>query len=231
MTDISVLIIDDETAVLKAVSAALKHEHITATCAKNGASALAILDANTFDLILLDIMMPEQNGFELLKEIRRRRIYTPVVLLSGRAEDSAQIEGLGLGADDYITKPFSKSVLISKIRAIVRRNSQYAVSPDILPTTVQKGSFTLQLNTQTVLKDGEEISLTSKEFSLLCLFIENAEQILSKQEIFSKVWKSNHTDDTTILVYIKKLRSKIEPDPSHPVHIRTVWGKGYQFFL
>lgn len=231
MTDLSVLMIDDEKAVLKAVSAVLKTEHIAVTCAPNGPTALAILESNTFDIILLDIIMPEQDGFELLKEIRRRRIYTPVVLLSGRGDDFAQVEGLGLGADDYITKPFSKSVLVSKIRAIVRRNLQYALSSDTLPTTVQKGAFTLQMDSQTVLKDGQEISLTSKEFSLLCLFIENPEQILSKQEIFSKVWKSENTDDSTILVYIKKLRSKIEQDPSNPVHIRTVWGKGYQFFL
>lgn len=231
MTDISVLIIDDEIPVLKAVSAALKHEHIAVTCADNGALALNILETNDFDVILLDVMMPEQNGFELLTEIRNRQIYTPIILLSGRGEDSAQVEGLALGADDYITKPFSKSVLISKIRAIVRRSNHYTITSDSFPTTIKKGAFVLHMDSQMVLKDGKEISLTSKEFSLLCLFIENPGYIFSKQELFSKVWKNDNTDDTTILVYIKKLRSKIEQNPSNPVHIRTVWGKGYQFLL
>lgn len=231
MPDISILMIDDETAVLKAVSSALKKEHMKVSCADNGTLALEILDKNEFDIILLDIMMPGQDGFDLLKEIRRRQIFTPVILVSGRDEDSAQVEGLGLGADDYITKPFSKSVLSSKIQAIVRRTNQYSQSQTAIQTTVNKGPFTLHMDSQTVQKDGQEVSLTSKEFALLCLFMENPEYVFSKQELFSKVWRSDATDDNTILVYIKKLRSKIEENPSAPVHIRTVWGKGYQFFF
>lgn len=231
MPDISVLIIDDETAILKAVSTVLKRESMNVTCTDNGKTALKLLKENSFDIILLDIIMPQQDGFDLLKEIRQDKIYTPVVLLSGRGEDSSQVKGLELGADDYITKPFSKSVLVSKIQAIVRRSNQYSSPSDGLNTPVQKGSFTLRMDSQTVLKNGREISLTSKEFALLCLFIENPEHIFSKQELFSKVWKSDSTDDSTILVYIKKLRSKIEADPSNPAHICTVWGKGYQFFL
>ena len=125
MSNISVLIIDDETAVQKAVSAVLKREQMDVSCAGSGQLALDILKENTFDIILLDVIMPEQDGFDLLAELRRRRIYTPVILLSGKTEDAAQVEGLGLGADDYITKPFSKTVLVSKIQAIVRRTRQY----------------------------------------------------------------------------------------------------------
>ena len=172
MPDISVLIIDDEPSILKAVSMTLKQEHIAVTCADNGALAL-----------------------------------------------------------DYITKPFSKTVLVSKIRAMVRRTNQYVLSSDEAITEVKKGSFTLRMESQTVLKNGKEISLTSKEFSLLYLFIENPEYIFSKQELFSKVWRSDNCDDSTILVYIKKLRDKLEDDPSHPTHICTVWGKGYKFCI
>ena len=197
----------------------------------NGALALDILKANTFDLILLDIIMPDQDGFSILKVIRSSQNYTPVILLSGRGEDSAQVKGLELGADDYITKPFSKTVLVSKIRAMVRRTNQYVLSSDEAITEVKKGSFTLRMESQTVLKNGKEISLTSKEFSLLYLFIENPEYIFSKQELFSKVWRSDNCDDSTILVYIKKLRDKLEDDPSHPTHICTVWGKGYKFCI
>lgn len=238
MNDISVLIVDDETAVLKSVSTVLKREQIHVTCAQSSREALEVLKENSFDIILLDIMMPEQDGFSLLKELREKKVLTPVILLSGREEDAAQVEGLGLGADDYMTKPFSKTVLVSKIRAIVRRTQQYtAPSPaptsasDSMQTLVQRGPFTLHLDTQTVLKNGKEISLSSKEFALLCFFLENAETLLTKQEIFSKVWKSDSPDNNTILVYTKRLRDKIEDNPAAPKHLTTVWGKGYQFFL
>lgn len=148
MPDISVLIIDDEPSILKAVSMTLKQEHIAVTCADNGTLALDILKANTFDLILLDIIMPDQDGFSILKVIRSSQNYTPVILLSGRGEDSAQVKGLELGADDYITKPFSKTVLVSKIRAMVRRTNQYVSSSDEVITEVKKGPFALRMDSQ-----------------------------------------------------------------------------------
>lgn len=233
MSDISVLIVDDETSILKAISAVLKHENIQAVCALNSREAFEYLGRQSFDVILLDIMMPEQDGFSMLKELREQHILTPVILLSGREEDSVQAEGLGLGADDYMTKPFSKTVLVSKIRAIVRRTQQYtaALSSPPMQTVVQQGSFTLHFDSQTVEKEGKEISLSSKEFALLCFFMENPGILLTKQEIFSKVWKSKTPDDNTILVYIKRLRDKIEDNPSRPEHLKTVWGKGYQFFF
>lgn len=232
MSDITVLVVDDETSVLKAISSVLKHENIGAVCASNSADAFACLRRQTFDLILLDIMMPGQDGFSMLKELRNRQILTPVVLLSGRGEDSAQVEGLGLGADDYMTKPFSKAILVSKIRAIVRRTQQYipsAASDASLPATARVGNFTLHFDSQTVYKNDEEISLSSKEFALLCFFMENPETLLTKQEIFSKVWRCETPDDNSILVYIKRLRDKIEDDPSRPRYLNTVWGKGYYF--
>lgn len=233
MSDITVLIIDDEASVLKAVSSVLRHEKIEAVCAANSSDAFACLERQAFDLILLDIMMPGQDGFSMLKELRRRQILTPVILLSGREEDSAQVEGLGLGADDYMTKPFSKAVLVSKIRAIVRRTRQYTPIPaadTMPPTTARVGCFTLHFDSQTVLKNGKEISLSSKEFALLCFFMENPDTLLTKQEIFTKVWKSETLDDNSILVYMKRLRDKIEDNPSKPIHLTTVWGKGYRFY-
>lgn len=236
MNNISVLIVDDEQSVLKAISTVLKHEKINATCASGSREALEYLNKQSFDIILLDIMMPEQDGFSLLKTLRENQVLTPVILLSGREEDAAQVEGLGLGADDYMTKPFSKTVLVSKIRAIVRRTQQYTPAPTpaaaqtaAMQTVATLGNFTLYFDSQTVIKDGREISLSSKEFALLCLFMENPDTLLTKQEIFTKVWKSEATDDNTILVYIKRLRDKIEDNPSRPTHLTTVWGKGYKF--
>lgn len=233
MNNISVLVIDDEQPVLKAISTVLKRENIEAACADNCKDALELLNTNSYDIILLDIMMPEQDGFSFLKELREKQILTPVILLSGREEDAAQVEGLGLGADDYMTKPFSKTVLVSKIRAIVRRTQQYlkpqAPAVPAMQTVAQMGNFTLHFDSQTVLKNGKEISLSSKEFALLCLFMENPDTLLTKQEIFSKIWKSETPDDNTILVYVKRLRDKIEDNPSKPTHLTTVWGKGYKF--
>jgi DNA-binding response OmpR family regulator len=236
MNNISVLVIDDEQPVLKAISTVLKRENIEAACADNCKDALELLNTNSYDIILLDIMMPEQDGFSLLKTLRENQVLTPVILLSGREEDAAQVEGLGLGADDYMTKPFSKTVLVSKIRAIVRRTQQYMTTQPIpqtpaqtMQTVAKLGNFTLYFDSQTVLKGGKEISLSSKEFALLCLFMEKPDTLFTKQEIFSKVWKSETPDDNTILVYIKRLRDKIEDNPSKPVHLTTVWGKGYKF--
>ena len=222
MNAISVLVVDDEQSVLKAISYVLKHENINCCCAPK---------AQTFDVILLDIMMPEQDGFSFLKELREMNVMTPVILLSGREEDAVQVQGLGLGADDYMTKPFSKAILVSKIRAIVRRAQQYTspVTTTVSPV-LQRGCFTLHLDSQLVLKNNTEISLSSKEFALLYFFLENSEKVLSKKEIFSRVWQNDVTDDNTILVYIKRLRDKIEDTPSKPVHLTTVWGKGYRFF-
>ena len=233
MSNISILVVDDELSVLKAIKAVLSKENFQTVCVQSSKEALSLLNSQTFDLILLDIMMPDQDGFSLLKEIRNKQILTPVILLSGRDEDTTQVKGLGLGADDYMTKPFSKVVLVSKIRAIIRRTQQYTPPVQTPVTAMQTiatlGNFTLYFDSQTVLKGGKEISLSSKEFSLLCLFMENPDTLLTKQEIFSKVWKSEIPDDNTILVYVKRLRDKIETSPSRPQHLLTVWGKGYKF--
>ena len=188
------------------------------------------MDKAGFSLILLDLMLPGISGEEVLAQIRKQG-NTPVIVLTAKDGLDEKIGLLTSGADDYITKPFSKTVLVSKIRAMVRRTNQYVSSSDEMITEVKKGPFALQMDSQTVLKNGKEISLTSKEFSLLYLFIENPEYIFSKQELFSKVWRSDNCDDSTILVYIKKLRDKLEDDPSHPTHICTVWGKGYKFCI
>lgn len=229
MSNISVLVIDDEIPVLKAVKSVLSREQMDAVCAKNSEEAYFFLKKQSFDLILLDIIMPGQDGFSLLKELRAQGILTPVILLSGQGEDTAQVEGLGLGADDYMTKPFSKAVLVSKIRAIIRRTQQYASSAPPIRTTATCGSFTLHFGSQTVIRNGEEIFLSSKEFSLLCYFVEHPETVLTKAELFTNVWKSDIPDDNTILVYVKRLRDKIEETPAKPRHLLTVWGKGYKF--
>lgn len=226
MPDISILVIDDEIPVLKAIKSVLSREQMKVTCAKSSVEAYSLLKDQRFDLILLDIIMPGQDGFSLLKELREQEILTPVILLSGQDGDTSQVKGLGLGADDYMTKPFSKTVLVSKIRAIIRRTQLYAPS---VPAEAACGNFTLRFGSQTVTRDNKEISLSTKEFALLYYFVEHPNTVLTKAELFTQVWKSDIPDDNTILVYIKRLRDKIEEKPSKPQHLLTVWGKGYKF--
>ena len=225
-----ILIVEDEESIAELEKDYLELSGFEVEIENDGEAGLKRAISEEFDLFILDLMLPGVDGFEICKKIRETK-NTPVIMISAKKDDIDKIRGLGLGADDYITKPFSKTVLVSKIRAMVRRTNQYVLSSDEAITEVKKGSFTLRMESQTVLKNGKEISLTSKEFSLLYLFIENPEYIFSKQELFSKVWRSDNCDDSTILVYIKKLRDKLEDDPSHPTHICTVWGKGYKFCI
>ena len=148
MNDISVLVVDDEISVLKAISSVLSREQMQVTSANNSIDALNYIKNQSFDLILLDIIMPDLDGFSLLKEIRNQHIITPIILLSGRDEDTAQVKGLSLGADDYMIKPFSKTVLVSKIRAIIRRTKQYTLPASSIQTIAQRGCFTLYLDSQ-----------------------------------------------------------------------------------
>lgn len=234
--NITVLLIDDETALCKAISTVLRTEQIATVCAGTAEEGLSLAKSRRFDLILLDIMLPDRDGFDTLSELRANGNLTPVIILSGKDDDDDQVHGLVLGADDYVTKPFSKAVLVSKIKAVIRRSQQYTTSthPEIslpLVSTTKKGPFVLHFDTHSVEKNGEDISLTPKEFALLCLFLENPDKILTRQEIYSRVWKSETPNDSTILVYIKKLRTKIEDNPSKPQHLLTVWEKGYRFVL
>ena len=226
----SILIIEDEKNILDFMARTLRSNGYKTITSETGQSGLSIINSQCPDLILLDLGLPDMDGNDIISSVRKWTS-CPIIVISARAGEQDKVAALDLGADDYITKPFSKTVLVSKIRAMVRRTNQYVSSSDEVITEVKKGPFALRMNSQTVLKNGKEISLTSKEFSLLYLFIENPEYIFSKQELFSKVWRSDNCDDSTILVYIKKLRDKLEEDPSHPTHICTVWGKGYKFCI
>ena len=226
----SILIIEDEKNILDFMARTLRSNGYKTITSETGQSGLSIINSQCPDLILLDLGLPDMDGNDIISSVRKWTS-CPIIVISARAGEQDKVAALDLGADDYITKPFSKTVLVSKIRAMVRRTNQYVSSSDEVITEVKKGPFALRMDSQTVLKNGKEISLTSKEFSLLYLFIENPEYIFSKQELFSKVWRSDNCDDSTILVYIKKLRDKLEEDPSHPTHICTVWGKGYKFCI
>ncbi len=223
---LQILVVDDERAILTALKKALEKDNMTVTCCDSGHQALSMIEHQQFDLIILDISLPDINGFTVLQKIRSNHNNTPVIVLSGRQEEYQQIVGLGLGADDYITKPFSMPMLTSKIRALVRRNSTYQQST---VSDLIVGPFSLSRTTYRLYKNGVEIQLTAKELALMTVFLENPKQVFSKEQLYAQVWRNSAVDDNTITVYIKRLRQKIEDQPQKPQYLKTVWGVGYTF--
>jgi len=221
-----ILVVDDEILVCTSVAKAFQREGILVTTVLDGQEALDILEERSFDLIILDVMMAPLDGFYIIDIIRKRKILTPVLFLSGNQEEASKILGISLGADDYLTKPFSLAMLTTKARALIRRNKDYnSVSQNALSC----GVLFFDLHTYEVTKGGKKLPLTSKETSLLRFFMENQKQVFTKEQIYEHVWNQEIVDNNTIMVYIKRLRDKIEDDPKHPEYLKTVWGLGYCF--
>ena len=221
-----ILVVDDEKAVQKAIKAAYNSENMEVTIASGGYEALSLIKKYKHDLILLDILMPDMVGFEVIRSIRSLQIHTPIILLSGKSEEYNKILGLGLGADDYITKPFSVALLISKSKALIRRNNIYS-NKTLKDLSI--GPFTFCQDSYRAYKNGIELPMTAKELALFKYFLENPRQVFTKEQLYQQIWNHHVIDDNTIMVYIKRLRSKIEDNPKQPKYLRTIWGIGYQF--
>jgi len=222
-----VLIVDDDPAVCKLLEKVMHSNDLETNVADSGLTALNQLKNHTYDMILMDVMLGDMEGFEVIKRLRSQGIQTPVMIVSGRNEDYDSLYGLSVGADDYITKPFRPLVLGAKVKALIRRNkNQVLYSSDIL----ECGSFTYNTSTMRFYKNGEEIVLSSKESSLMLLFLKHPGQVFTKDMIYDHVWgNSVAVDDNAIMVYINRLRGKIEEDWQKPAHIVTVRGLGYRF--
>jgi len=222
-----VLIVDDDPAVCKLLEKVMHSNDLETNVADSGLTALNQLKNHTYDMILMDVMLGDMEGFEVIKRLRSQGIQTPVMIVSGRNEDYDSLYGLSVGADDYITKPFRPLVLGAKVKALIRRNKNKVLySSDIL----ECGSFTYNTSTMRFYKNGEEIVLSSKESSLMLLFLKHPGQVFTKDMIYDHVWgNSVAVDDNAIMVYINRLRGKIEEDRQKPAHIVTVRGLGYRF--
>lgn len=222
-----VLIVDDDPAICKLLEKVMHSNDLETTVADSGLAALNYLKNHAYDMILMDVMLGDMEGFEVIKRLRSQGIQTPVMIISGRNEDYDSLYGLSLGADDYITKPFRPLVLGAKVKALIRRNkNQILDSSDLL----ECGPFTYNTSTMRFYKQEEEIILSSKESSLLLLFLKHPNQVFTKEMIYEHVWgNSVAVDDNAIMVYINRLRGKIEEDRQKPVHIITVRGLGYRF--
>jgi len=223
-----ILIVDDDEAVLSTLNKVVKASGMDTRLTSSGLSALDILSKETFDLILMDVNMQGMDGFETVQEIRRRNILTPVIIVSGRKEDYDTLYGLDIGADDYVTKPFNPVTLGAKIKALIRRSRSTAGDSDPVITA---GPFSYNTSTLRFFKNGSEVLLTAKENSLMKLFIDNVNRIFTKDMLYDMVWDNSIIDENAIMVYINRLRQKIEDDPSAPHYIQTVRGLGYRFVI
>ncbi len=222
-----VLIVDDDPAISKLLEKVMKSNDLDTTTASSGTEAIQILSKHSFDIILLDVMLGDMEGFDVIKHIRGEGINTPVMIVSGRNEDYDSLYGLSLGADDYVTKPFRPLVLGAKVKALIRRNKNMVLDNSNL---LEVGPFVYDSEIMRFYKNGEELILSSKESSLLLLFMKHPHQVFSKDQIYEHVWGTMvAVDDNTIMVYINRLRSKIEEDRQNPKHIITVRGLGYRF--
>jgi DNA-binding response OmpR family regulator len=220
--------VDDDPAICKVIKRALKLENIELIAVSSGEEAQSIVMKQTFDLIILDVVLGDTDGFQILKEIQADGIEIPVIFLSGKQDEHGKILALGMGADDYITKPFSTFLLIAKIKAHLRRGDKIKGTNNY-PKKIVLDPFVLNMDTYQLFKNEKEVFLSSKEIMLMRFFMENPNKVFSKDQLYERVWNNSIVDDNTIMVYMRHLRKKLEDDPKTPKYFQTVWGVGYKF--
>ena len=218
---VDILIVEDNSELCGLLFEFLRAEGYVVSSADSGEKALALYEKYGARLVLLDINLPGIDGFSVCKRIRARE-NTPIIILTARGDKEDKLNGIVLGADDYIEKPYDIDILIAKIKGIFKRRLAIDVITD--------GDIALDLANETVTKNGELLNMTAKEFELLRLLIENKGQTITKQMLFDRIWGTDsESEPQTLTVHIKWLREKVEPDPKAPTRILTVWGKGYRW--
>ncbi len=223
------LIVDDDETIRKVLAKVLVSNGLEYSTAETGEKALELIinHSESFQIILLDVMLGSFDGFNILKQIRSKGIMTPVIIVSAKSEDYDELYGLGLGADDYVSKPFNPVVLGAKVKALIRR-ANIANQQD-QASHICAGPFKIDLQTSRFYKDGVEIFLSGKEMALMQLFIFHPGQVFSKEDLYQKVWGNAAVDDNAIMVYVNRLRAKIEDNAKNPKYLTTTWGVGYTF--
>lgn len=227
-----ILVVEDEVALAEPLSFLLEKEGFTVEIAEDGPSALVAFDNEAPDIVLLDLMLPGMSGTEVCKSIRQKSA-VPVIMVTARDSEIDKVVGLEIGADDYVTKPYSSRELIARIRAVLRRGAaeqdidvELADAEDVL----DGGRVVMDVERHIVTVSGTSIQMPLKEFDLLEYLLRNAGRVLTRGQLIDRVWGSDYVGDTkTLDVHIKRLRSKIEDDPKHPVHLLTVRGLGYKY--
>lgn len=227
-----ILIVEDETAIREFEAINLKRVGYETVEAGSAEEALDIYDNDAigFDIALLDVMMPGMDGFSLCKEIRRRSSSIGIIMLTAKSQEMDKISGLMIGADDYITKPFSPTELLARVDSLYRRVELSSSKPVAVTDDITLGEFTLNLRRRTLTKNGENIELTQVEFQMVEYFFTNPDTALGRSDILEKVWGTSYFGEEKIVdVNIRRLRMKIEDDPSQPKYLVTVWGMGYKW--
>lgn len=224
-----ILIVEDDINISEMVRDYLTNEGFEVKTAFDGVEALQVFEKETFDLVLLDLMIPKLDGMRVMKGIREKNL-TPIIIVSAKDSEGDKAMGLGFGADDYLTKPFSLVELSARIKANIRRATRYTQSDKSKQSQVIKvRELEIDLENYQVKKGGEIIKLTSKEFEILKLFVTNKNKVYTKAQIYEAVWgEEYYGDDNVINVHIRRVREKIEEDNSNPVYIKTLWGIGYK---
>ena len=226
-----ILVVDDEKTLVKGMKFNLENEGYEVECAYDGAAALDLAREGRFDLIILDVMIPEMDGIEMCRQIRKFS-NIPVIFLSAKSADLDKILGLGCGADDYVTKPFSPLELTARVKSQLRRYTEFnpdGVQKKDASEIISIRGVVINRTTHVVTVDGEEIKLTPLEFDILCLLAQNPGKVFSTDEIFKNVWNETvYEANNTVMVHIRRLRTKIKDDNREDKIITTVWGVGYK---
>ena len=221
-----ILVVEDEPSISDPLAYLLQREGYDVTVVDDGLEAVAEFDRNGADLVLLDLMLPGQPGTDVIRQIRQDS-QVPVIMLTAKDGEVDKVVGLELGADDYVTKPYSARELIARIRAVMRRNAD---ADELIPDTVAAGPVRMDVERHVVTVDGTDITMPLKEFDLLEMLLRNSGRVMTRGQLIDRVWGPGYVGDTkTLDVHIKRLRSKIEPDPSSPRYLMTVRGLGYKF--
>jgi len=222
-----ILIVEDEESFSDPLSYSLRKEGYEVAVADTGTDGLRIFSAHGADLVLLDLMLPGMSGTEVCREIRRTSS-VPVIMLTAKDDEFDKVLGLELGADDYVTKPYSSRELLARIKAVLRRGQDTGEAEE--DTTLTAGGIMMDVERHVVRVHGDEVALPLKEFELLEMLLRNVDRVLTRGQLIDRVWGANYVGDTkTLDVHVKRLRAKIEDDPRNPVHLVTVRGLGYKF--
>lgn len=224
-----VLVVDDEKLIVKGIRFSLEQDGMEVECAYDGEEALNLATNNAYDMILLDLMLPKMDGFEVCQRIREFS-NVPIVMLTAKGDDMDKILGLEYGADDYITKPFNILEVKARIKAIMRRTGAPKETVQPKSQSIENGDLKLDLDSRRLFILGREINLTAREFELLELFVTNPNKVFSRERLLELVWGADYPGDLrTVDVHVRRLREKIEVNPSEPKYVHTKWGVGYYY--
>ncbi|MFT9371812.1 response regulator transcription factor [Paenibacillus polymyxa] len=224
----TILLVDDEPEIIKLMQIYLENEGYRLLMARDGLEALEQVNREQIDVMVLDVMMPNMDGIEACMKIRETEHF-PIIMLSAKGQDMDKITGLSVGADDYVTKPFSPLELVARIKSQLRRVRKYTHSSSVLEHEMVLDELSINTITHEVTLAGESVKLTPREFAIVELLARHRGQVLSMEQIYEKVWKEQYLEsNNTLMVHVRKIREKIETDPRKPKYLKTVWGIGYK---